>query len=140
MSDFTPVDHKESDPEYVALVRKSVAQRLDTTLQDIDDPAFIIGRWRSSISRQQTHDYDLEHMPDGTIADPGGTSDEHSSKWKIGNDTYEVTSWCPPMPEYGMDTGSWTGEAYRCARTEDGRFVYWNGDGSLIVTLTKTTK
>ena len=79
MSDFTPIDHKESEVDYVELVRNSVAKRLKTTLEDIEDASFLVGCWRSSLSRRPESEYDCEHMPDGTIATPEGSTDEHSS-------------------------------------------------------------
>jgi hypothetical protein len=44
------------------------------------------------------------------------------------------------MPDYGIEEESWNQEAHRCAKTADGRIVYWNGDGSLVVTLTPVAK
>lgn len=60
-------------------------------------------------------------------------------EWKFESGIYSQTTWVSPMPEYGMHEASWNEEAYHCAQTADGRIVYWNGDGSLVVTLTKAT-
>ena len=106
MSDFTPIDHKESDAEYAALVRNAVSKRLKTKLLDIDDPRFLIGRWRSSLSRRSEADYDCEYMADGTIAGLDHSL-EDPSRWKLDGNSYVVTSWCPPMPEYEIENGFW---------------------------------
>jgi len=137
MPDFIPIDHKESDVEYVALVRNSVAKRLKTTLENVDDPSFLVGRWRSSLSRRSASDYDFEHLADGTFASRDATSVGPAGRWKLEGGAYVVTSWCPPLPEDKIDEGFWEAEAFRCAKTGQGQIVYWNGDGSLVVTLTR---
>ena len=138
MPDFIPIDHKESDADYAAMVRESIGRRLAIELLPITDPAAFIGRWRSSVTHASGPDYDIEHLNDGTLNIAFQPTDGKPGKWALEFGTYIQTTWVPPMPEYGMEEESWNQEAYRCAMTPDGRIVYWNGDGSLVVTLTKT--
>jgi hypothetical protein len=140
VSKFAPVDHKESDADYVALVRDSVAKRLDTKLLPIEESVVLHGRWRSSVTHAPNAEYDIEHLEDGTLNFAGERKDAKPGKWALKSDVYIQTTWVPPMPEYGIEEESWNQEAYRCALTADGRIVYWNGDGSLVVTLTKIPK
>jgi hypothetical protein len=134
MSDFSPVDHKESDSEYVASVRTAVAEQTGVELLPIEDPAGLIGLWRSC-PRLSSYEGKIEHLGDGTLKMSSDAKDAKPGRWRLKEDAYIQTTWVPPMPEYGIDEESWNEEAYRCARTSDGRIVYWNGDGSLIVTL-----
>jgi hypothetical protein len=140
MSDFTLIDHKESDAEYAALVRESVGKRLDAELLPIEDAAVLIGRWRSSVAHVPDAEYDIEHLEDGTLKMPLEPKDAKPGKWALRSGAYFQTTWVPPMPDYGIEEESWNQEAYRCAITGDGRIVYWNGDGSLVVTLTRIFK
>jgi hypothetical protein len=139
---FRPVDHKESDVEYVAQVRAGVSKRIGFELLPISDPAVFVGRWRSSLRRNRNADakYDLEHLPSGELRFAGSKPDlsqRKPDKWQLQHDAYVQTTWVRPMPEYGIEKGTWNEEAYRCAQTADGQIVYWNGDGSLVVVLTR---
>jgi hypothetical protein len=135
-STFEPVDHKESDAKYAEIVRAGVAQRVGAELLPIDDPAFLVGKWRSSLGLSR-RSRDVEHFADGTMPASANLPDAKPGKWRLKGDTYIQTTWVPPMPEYGIDNASWSEEAYRCARISEGQFVYWNGDGSLVITLTR---
>lgn len=139
MAKHRPVDHKDSDAEYAAQVRKFVGQHVDAELLPIDDAAFLVGRWRSSLSRAQDREFDLEHLADGTLRFASEAADAEPGKWQLQDETYIQTTWVPPMPDYGIDEATWNQEAYHCARTADGRIVYWNGDSSLVVTLTRVS-
>lgn len=139
MSDFSPIDHKESDQEYAARVRGFVAKRVGTELLPIEDASFWIGRWRSSLKKKRQTEYDIEYLSDSTFR-RSAAADSKPGRWQPKDDVYIQTTWVPPMPEYGIETETWNQEAYRCARTEDGRIVYWNGDSSLVVVLTSVGK
>ena len=70
MTDFRPVDHKESNSAYVAEVRQSVEQRAGCRLLDSVDPLFLVGKWTSSIDYGHTEPYDYEFHADGTFDMP----------------------------------------------------------------------
>jgi protein involved in sex pheromone biosynthesis len=139
MAKHRSVDHKDSDAEYAAHVRKFVGQHVDAELLPIDDAAFLVGRWRSSLSHAVDQEFDLEHLADGTLRLAGEEPVENAEpdQWQFKDGGYFQKTWVPPMPEYDIDEPSWNYEGYRCAQTADGRIVYWNGDGSLVVTLTR---
>lgn len=136
MSDFDPIDHKELDQEYVARVRGFVAKRVGSELLPIEDAAFWIGRWCSSLKKKAQAEYNIEYLNDSTFKLSAAAADSKPGRWKLKGDAYFETTWVPPMPEYGIEEESWNQEAYRCARAADGSIVYWNGDGSLVVILT----
>jgi hypothetical protein len=136
-----PVDHKDSDAEYAAQVQKFIAVRVGAELLPIEDSQALVGRWRSSMSRQPDGEFDLEHLADGTLrfSDAEPVENAEPAQWQFEDGGYFQKTWVPPMPEYDIDEPSWNCEGYRCAQTADGRIVYWNGDGSLVVTLTRVS-
>ena len=68
---------------------------------------------------------------------PGSFAGPSPDTWRIDGDHFTELSWCPPVPEYGFREPMLDGQTHRCARPADGRFAYWNGDGSLRVFLTR---
>ena len=138
MNDFRPIDHKDSDPEYAALVRRGVVQHAGCELLDDVDPQILVGRWVSSIDYKHDEDYDHEFKADGTSDMPIAYKGPSPNTWRIDGDHFIDHSWSPPAPEYGIDEPMDGIECYRCAVLSDGRFAYWNGDGSLVVFLTRT--
>jgi hypothetical protein len=126
MSDFHPVDHKESDAEYVALVRTLVGKRIGAELLRIEDPAELIGRWRSSLTHAPDGDYDVEHLEDGTLAIAAELPDSKPGRWTLKSEAYIQTTWVPPMPDYGIEEESWNQEAYRCTTNLNHRELFDN--------------
>jgi hypothetical protein len=137
MNDFRPIDHKDSDAAYAALVRNGVAQRAGCELLDAVDPLFLIGRWVSSIDYKHDETFDHEFRADGTSNMPIAYRGPTPNTWRIDGDHFIVRSWSLPIPEYGINEPMDGIERYRCAVLADGRFAYWNGDGSLVVFLTR---
>ena len=134
---FRPIDHKDSDAEYSALVRGSVAKRAGCELLDSFDHAALVGRWKSSIDYRHNETYDYDFRADGTYSMPISFSGPTPNTWRIDGDHFIEHSWCPPAPEYGIHDPMDNVETYRCSMLSDGRFAYWNGDGSLVVFLTR---
>ena len=134
---YEPADHKDSDPEYGALVRAGVEQRIDCKLEDDPQHHRLIGRWTSSICRNSDFDYDIEFRADKTMRRPNGYVGPGPNTWSIRRGLFTETYWSPPAPEYDIHDPMQGQERYRCAFATDGRFVYWNGDGSLVVVFTR---
>ncbi|QDV67680.1 hypothetical protein Poly24_13820 [Rosistilla carotiformis] len=137
MYDFRPIDHKDSDAEYAALVRGDVAKKAGCDLLDTVDSAALVGRWRSSLDYRHTELFDYDFRADGTYSMPTSFSGPTPNTWRIDGDHFIDHSWCPPAPEYDIHEPMDNIETYRCAQLTDGRFAYWNGDGSLLVFLTQ---
>ena len=138
MNDFNPVDHKESDPEYVARIRKWVEQRAGCALLETVDPLFLVGKWTSSIDYGHTEPFDYEFRADGTYTMPLDDFEGPTpNTWRIEGDHFIEDVWSPPIPEYDIDEPIQGEERYRCAQLADGRFAYWSGDSSLLVFLTR---
>jgi hypothetical protein len=137
MTDFNPVDHKESDAEYVARIRKWVEQRAGCPLLERVDPLFLVGRWKSSIDYGHTEPFDYEFRADGTYTMPIAFEGPTPNTWRIEGDHFIETSWSPPAPQYDIHEPIQGQERYRCAQLEDGRFARWNGDSSFREFLTR---
>ncbi len=138
MSDFRPIDHKDSDAEYAGLIRGGVASKAGCDLLDTVDPAFLVGRWVSSIDYKHSDPFDFDFLDDGTYVMPISFAGPSPNTWRIDGDHFIQHSWCPPIPEYDIHEPMDDIETYRCAQLTDGRFAYWNGDGSLLVFLART--
>ncbi|WP_166832109.1 hypothetical protein [Thalassoroseus pseudoceratinae] len=137
MAEHRPVDHKDSDAEYAAQIREWVAQRAECELLDSIDPTFLIGEWKSSISRSDDGTPDYIFLGDGTYRTPNGFDGPSPNTWTIDGDHFIETYWSPPAPEYEIHDPMQGQECYRCAQLKDGRFAFWNGDSSLLVFLTR---
>ena len=137
MNDYESADHKDSDYEYGALVRSGVEQRLGCKPDEEAGADRLIGRWVSSIGSNKGSDHDIEFFADQTFLRPNGFVGPTPNTWSVQRGLFTETSWSPPVPEYDIPDPMQGQERYRCAFTTDGRFVYWNGDGSLVVILTR---
>ncbi len=136
MADFTPVDHKDSDPEYRAAVRAGIETLLGTPIEDIQDPETLLGEWeRASPHLAGTPSQRFCYLADGTFESPYDSEDSPRGQWQVEPGRYTETTWCQPMPEYGIDEGTWNPETYHCAVTDSGDVVIWNGDGSLLLLM-----
>ena len=138
MHDFTPIDHKDSDPEYRAAVLDGIETVLGSKLTYVDSPDALLGDWNRSCPHLPDREPQrFSYLADGTFRSPYDSDDSPPGKWRIDNGTYTESTWCKPMPEYGMDEGTWNPETYHCAFAEDESIAIWNGDGSLLLLLTK---
>jgi len=137
---FVPIDHKDSDPEYRAAVRKSVEQTVGEKLLPVENPQSLVGDWEVSFPRVpawQGKPTIYSFRADETYStSPQPADPAHPSRWKIERGEAMVqSSWCPPLPEVGIKKGSYSRQVYHCAWLASGRFVLWNGDSSLIQLL-----
>jgi hypothetical protein len=137
MTDHRPIDHKDSDAEYASQVREWVCKRAGCDLCDKIDPDFLVGDWKSSISRSDDETADYSFLADGTYRTPLAFDGPTPNKWEIDGDHFIETYWSPPAPEYDIHDPMRGQECYRCAQLKDGRFAFWNGDSSLLVFLTR---
>ncbi|WP_146523630.1 hypothetical protein [Stieleria varia] len=138
MDDFVPIDQKDSDAEYRALVRDGIAKSLGVTLNDLSDPDILVGEWEHTIPQMpERKPTTITFRPDGTFKTPASRDDIPVPKWEVTTQTYVQTTWCPPMPEYDIEEGFWTQDAFLCAMIDRDRVVVWNGDGSVVWLFTR---
>jgi hypothetical protein len=138
MDDFTPIDHMDSDTVYRTAVREGVETLLGSKLRSLDSPDTLIGDWDRSFPRRPDGEPQrFTYLSDGTFRSRYDSADSPPGKWEVRNGTYMETTWCKPMPEYGIDDGTWNPETYHCAATDTGAVALWNGDGSMLLLLTK---
>lgn len=137
MSKFIPIDHKDSDPEYRGLVRKNVESIVGEPLLEVVDRQLLVGRWQVTFPAVPSLNQNpaiYEFQEDGTFSTSYGPEDEeHPSHWRVERgEAMLKTTWCPPIPEYEIEEGTYSGETYHCAWLASGRFVLWNGDDSAV--------
>lgn len=76
MHDFTPVDHKDSDPEYRAAVLDGIESAVGSKLHSIDSPEILIGSWNRSCPRLPNREPQrFTYLDDGTFRSPHDTDD-----------------------------------------------------------------
>jgi hypothetical protein len=136
MPEFQPVDHKDSDQSYRTQVRAVVSEIIGSELIDVVDSSSLIGEWRCSFPRAPTlAPFTRSYFKDGTFASPFDKDGIPAAKWEIELGMYTEITWCEPMPEYGMDEGTWNYTTHHCAVTSDGSIAMWNGDASYLLLL-----
>lgn len=70
----------------------------------------------------------------------GGATHRDIGQWRLNGDgTFSLLTWCPPDPEFGIDEPQLDEDRRHVAALADGRLVMWNGDGSLLVVLSRRT-
>jgi hypothetical protein len=140
MTDFKPIDHKDSDAEYRANVRKGIELSLGTTLTVASTDA-LIGDWeRTAAHRPSQPALRFTYFADGTFRSPYDSKEAPRRRWKIADGVYTELAWEEPMPEHDIHEGSWTPEEFHCAVTSTGSIAIWNGDGSMLLLLTRIEK
>ena len=137
MAKHHPVDHKDSDATYAAQIREWVSKRAGCKLHEMADSEFLVGNWTGSVSLHDTDTPDYTFLPDGTYRTPHSYDGPTPDTWEIDGDHFVMKSWSPPAPEYDIHDPMQGQERYRCARLDDGRFAFWNGDSSLLVFLSR---
>ena len=125
MMSFTPIE-----PDVIA-------SKLGVEFVELDDPSQICGTWSYATHGATTKPQIVTYKEDGTVDNPGDSSEGPAVKWQCKEGVLIKTFWVPPMPEYGVNEASWESSSCRCALATDGRIILWNNDGSLIHVLTR---
>ncbi len=68
----------------------------------------------------------------------GGGTHRDTGEWRLNRDgTFSLLTRCPPAPEFGIDEPQMEEDRRLVAALTDGRLVMWNGDGSLLLVLSR---
>ena len=68
----------------------------------------------------------------------GGGAHRDAGEWRLNRDgTFSLLTSCPPAPEFGIGEPQLDEERSFVAALADGRLVMWNGDGSLLLVLSR---
>jgi hypothetical protein len=137
LSEIRRIDHKDQPGQYRAAVRAGVFVAVGAEGAAPASAEFFVGKWLMHFVGtgvpSPTRVYRL--LPDGrvvieTLRQPPSNRD----KWQLNADgTFSLSTWCQAMPEYGLPHPSYEVERFHAAVFPDGRFVLWNGDGSLVM-------
>lgn len=138
MPDFIPIDHKDSDPDYRAAVRSGIEDILHSRLSEVADAEVFVGEWQRTCPRLPNRPAQgFTYLADGTFQAPYDREDSPRGRWAFEQGVYTEITWGAPSPEYGILEGTWNPTMYHCAMTEAGEIAIWNGDGSLLLLLTR---
>lgn len=141
MADLTPIDHKDSDPGYRAAVRGGIETVLGAKLKELDSAESLLGDWNRTFPRIPNASAErFSYFADGTFSAPYDSEGSPRGFWTVEDGVYTETTWGEPIPEYDIHEGTWNPTTYHCAVTDAGEVVIWNGDGSLVLLLTRLTQ
>lgn len=99
MSDFKPIDHKDSDAEHRANVREGIELELGTTLRDAPSDA-LVGEWDCTTPhRPKEPAMRFTYFADGTFRSPSNSEDSPRRRWRIAEGVYTELTWDEPMPD-----------------------------------------
>ncbi len=136
-----PVDHKDKPGKYRQQVRAGVFSRVGAQGRPVASREPLVGDW--AVSFVGLHGEKLEQRfvyrlkPDGSAViemNPEPPSTEN--KWRLNEDgSFSMLVWVAAMPEYGLPDPCHEEERMHLAALPHGRFVLWNGDGSLVELL-----
>lgn len=142
-----PIDHMDEPGEYRARIRESVQQRIGNRGEPVKDRTELIGDWDVSYDRW------FEKLPtklafiyhlhaDGTLLIETLVDDrrlEDFGQWRLNSDgTFSEVIECLPDPTIpGMENGAIDESRFHLLGLRDGRRVLWNGDGSLVLLLSR---
>lgn len=123
MDHFSPIDHKDTDPEYRATVWQNVSSRLNTVLQPVLAAAQLTGSWTVIAARTDKQLYTEEFQDNGVVV--------RVTRWPAGSQRkeyrYEVRKGVLEI-DY---------EGFHCALSDKGDVIVFNGDGSIVLKYVK---
>jgi hypothetical protein len=141
-----PVDHKDEPGDYRQQVREGVEKRVGMRGQPVTGPDELVGSWDvaadTSLGELPPKPMFVYHLhTDGSSVvetTAGDRMHRNTGEWRLNSDgTFSLLTWCPPDPEFGIDKPQLDEERNFVAALADGRLVMWNGDGSLLLVLSR---
>lgn len=141
--DYEPIDHKDRPGEYRSEVRLSVFHRVGSTGANVTSRQQIVGGW--AVNRVDLRGgkhgkpilYRLRADGQAIIemeARPPSTRNE----WRLNGDgTFSLMVWCEALPEDGLPLPTLEEIRMHAAALENGKLLLWNGDGSLVMLLSR---
>jgi hypothetical protein len=141
-----PIDHKDDPGDYRQTVREGVEKRVGMRGQPVTRPDELVGSWEvaadTSLGKLPPKPLFVYHLrEDGSSiieTTAGGGTHRNTGEWRLNRDgTFSLLTWCQPDPEFGIDKPQLDEERSFVAALADGRLVMWNGDGSLLLVLSR---
>jgi hypothetical protein len=144
MNDAAPIDHKDEPGPYREEVRRELLEPFGGVGEPVTRSDELIGRWdvffcssRNWQSVKQAFAY--EFREDGSAGiEVVGQGPQPDGEWRLNDDrTFTLSTWCAPIPQYNINEPIINEVRCHINRLPDGRFVMWNGDGSLVKLLSR---
>jgi hypothetical protein len=144
MEDYDPVDHKDTPGEYRSAVRSGVFKRVGEVGTGLTSREQLIGDWTARFvgMHGETLGKPIVYRlrPDGqAIIEMEGQPPSTRNEWRLNADgTFSLMVWCDAMPKYGLLEPTLEEGRMHAVALESGSFVLWNGDGSLVILLSRS--
>ena len=143
-----PVDHKDEPGEYRERVRAGVLGRVGAQGSAVTSREKLVGDWLVGFvgfqGQEPKQAFVYRLTSDGkAVIEMTGQLASTENKWRLNEDgSFSMLVWIAAMPEYGLRP---TQPMKKSGCTSavplpDGRFVLWNGDGSLVKLLSPLQK
>jgi hypothetical protein len=141
-----PIDHKDEPGDYRQKVREEVEKRVGMPAQPVGSRDELLASWNvaidTSFGKLPPEPRFVYHLrPDGTCVietTVEGRTLQDTGKWRLNGDgTFSLLTLCPAAPEFGIDQPQLDEDRRHVAALADGRLVMWNGDGSLLLVLSR---
>jgi hypothetical protein len=140
------IHHKDEPGEYRAKVREGVWKRVGMPGQAVTGRDELIGSWDvaadTSFGKRQPEPRFVYHLraDESCVIETsaGGKTHQDTGKWRLNGDgTFSLLTRCAPAPEYGINESQLDEDRRHVAALAGGRLVMWNGDGSLLLILSR---
>jgi len=142
-----PIDHKDELGEYRDKVRGGVVKRVGMDGQPTSSGDTLVGSWDvaadTSFGKLPPVPLFAYHLEaDGSCVietTTGAGTHRDTGKWRLNEDgTLTLLINCLPDPDtLGLEQGAVDESRYFLLGLRDGRRVLWNGDGSLLLVLSR---
>lgn len=140
MDDAPPIDHKDEPGDYRRGVREYVIQRTGRAGRPVADRSELVGEWIGTAhsTGQAIFAYGFREDGTATYGSADGSWPAGEGEWRLNRDgTLSLLEPCAYDAEYGIEDSQLIEERRHLAALDDGRLVTWNGDGSLVIVLSR---
>jgi len=140
MDEPPPIDHKDEPGEYRRAVREHVIRRAGGSGRPVADRSELVGEWVGSALSTGKAIFAYGFRDDGTatFGSADGSWPAAEGEWRLNADgALSLLEPCAYDAEFGIEDSQLVEERRHLAALDDGRFVMWNGDGSLVIVLSR---
>ena len=140
MDEATPIDHKDEPGDYRRGVREYVIQRTGASGSPVADRRELVGEWIGTAlsTGRALFAYGFRDDETATFGSADGTWPSAEGEWRLNRDgTLSLLEPCAADAEFGIEDSQLVEERRHLAALDDGRLVTWNGDGSLVIVLSR---
>jgi hypothetical protein len=147
MDEAAPIDHKDELGPYREEVRSEVLKPFGGVSEFVARSEALVGSWDGLFNKgtnwqtpEQAFAYEFRQDGSAIVEAIGFDEPPSTGEWRVNNDgTFTLALWRAAIPEFGVDGPFLDENRYHINRLPDGRYVIWNGDGSLVTLLARNS-